>query len=137
MSELKMPQINNLMLSGRLVYDCEVKQSGGGKLYCRSRIACDDGWGDNKTTSFFGLVAFGKTAENMGKLHKGDPVIVQGRIRINARERGEEVKEETEIKLFRIDALAWDDRQDAPPQRQQTPPQAPTPAPIPEDDIPF
>ena len=129
--QLKMPQINNCCLSGRLVFDGEVKHGASGKDYSSNRIAIDEGFGEKKTSSFFRVVAFGKQAESMGTMRKGTPVYIEGRIRINKREKGDDVVEEAEITLYRIDALAWPD--DAP----QSEPDNVTQFKQPNDDIPF
>ena len=145
MSELKMPQINNVCLSGRLVWDAELKTGASGANYARTRIAVDEGFGEKKTTSFIACVAFGKVAERLSSLTKGTPVYVEGRIRVNKREKGDAVEEYAEITLYRIDSLCWGDE---PRDTSQVPPRASqsahdtaksngyAPEP-PEDDIPF
>ena len=48
MPELKMPQINNIIVSGRIVRDPELKHSQAGKAYVKTAMAIDKGFGDNK-----------------------------------------------------------------------------------------
>ena len=73
--------MNSVALMGRLTKDVEVRQAGETQVanFC---IAVDDGYGDRKHTSFFNLVAFGKTAENIAKyFQKGSRIAVDGKLR--------------------------------------------------------
>lgn len=64
---------------GRLTKDIELKYSQGGTAYMNNSIACDRKFAKEKTTDFFNIKAFGKTAEAMEKyLHKGSKVFVEG-----------------------------------------------------------
>lgn len=73
--------MNNITLSGRLVYETEVKATKDGKNYLTSRIAVDRHDKD-KNTDFFNIKAWGNTAEFIGKyFHKGDPIAVVGELR--------------------------------------------------------
>jgi len=73
------------IFTGRLGCDPELSYSRGGKAYCKAAVACNDAekvdetWQDR--TDWFNIVAFDKTAEFMGKLRKGQAVMVQGRLR--------------------------------------------------------
>jgi single-strand DNA-binding protein len=137
MPDLKMPQVNNVIISGRLVYDGELKTSGGGTSYARNRLAVDEGFGEKKTTSFFAVVAFGKVAEKLAAMRKGAPVYAEGRIRMNKREKGDVVEEYAEITLYRVDCLTWDNEPDTAEKTPPRPPQAAQEYQQPEDDIPF
>ena len=130
-NELKMPQINNCIFSGRLVYDGKLERGASGKEYSRNRLAIGEGYGDGKTTSFLSLVAFGKQATGLAGMRKGDPVVVQGAWRMNKREKGEEVIEMPELTAWRVDALAWPKAADAEPKA------APHPLSTKDDDMPF
>ena len=80
--------MNKVILSGRLTRDPEVRTSevGNNNTFCRFSLAVDRPWAKNNdnsqpTADFIGCVAFGKTAEFIGKyFHKGDPLIAEGRI---------------------------------------------------------
>jgi len=74
--------VNNLSIIGRLTGDYELKYTSNSKPIGSFTIAVDDGWGDNKHTSFFDVVAFGKQAENHGNfIRKGSKVGIEGGIR--------------------------------------------------------
>ena len=130
MSDLKMPQINNLTITGRLCFDGELRYAATGTAYARNRLAVDDGFGEKKTTSFFSVVAFRKTAEILSELGRGAPVAIEGSVFINVREKGSETVEQPEIRCNRIHALSWDSMEPKPqPERD--------PEPETDDDLPF
>ena len=82
--------INIAVLVGRLVADPSVKVAQSGTKVCTFRIACDDGWGENKHTSFLHVVTYGKRAETCEKyLSKGRQVAVTGSIRTDSYENKE------------------------------------------------
>ena len=84
--------MNQVILSGRLVYEPEVKETTTGKKYISTRIAV--GRNDkNKSTDFFNIKAWDSTAEFIGKyFHKGDPIEVAGRLRTEARDKEDGTK---------------------------------------------
>lgn len=85
MSELKMPHINQIALTGRLVQDPEFHANGTARL--NARLAVNRPYRDRsgtwqEETSFFNIVAWHKLAEyGAERLHKGTPVFVTGRLR--------------------------------------------------------
>lgn len=73
--------MNNVVLTGRLTKDIEVRTTPQGKSVAMFSIAVDDGYGDNKKTYFHNVVVWGKTAENMAQYtHKGSKVAVSGKL---------------------------------------------------------
>lgn len=82
MSNLK----NSVQLIGNLGKDPEVKQTESGRSYAKMTIATNDIYtnaqGQKVTdTEWHNLIAWGKTAENMGKiLRKGNHVVVRGKL---------------------------------------------------------
>ena len=109
---LKQPQINQLIISGRLTADPEVKTVGQDSTQvCNVSIATDDGWGDKKKPIFLDCTSWGKTAEMIGKLHKGSPVIVEGRIRMDVWEDKNTGASRTKLAMTvnRVHGLAWED----------------------------
>ena len=63
---------------GRVVRDIEVKQSKEGKSYAEFTLAVDSGWGENKYSSYFNLVAYNRNADALGKyVAKGTKIIVE------------------------------------------------------------
>lgn len=78
--------MNKLILMGRLTADPEFSMSQSGTAVCKFKLAVDRQYskGEEKTTDFFQLVAFGKTAEFVNKYFtKGKPALVEGRIQNN------------------------------------------------------
>ena len=68
-----------LTIAGRLGKNAEHKTTQGGTDICQFSVACDAGWGDNKTTYWVDVSKFGKGAEGLSRiLKKGDPVAVIG-----------------------------------------------------------
>ena len=73
--------INKVVLMGRLVKDPELRYTGSGTAVTNFTVAVDDGFGENRTTSFINCVAWSKSAEFVGNyFSKGKMIIVIGRI---------------------------------------------------------
>lgn len=71
--------MNNVVLTGNIVRDSELRFSQSGKGVCTLSIAVNEGFGDKKTTQYFNIVSFG--AENVCQyLVKGVKVAIQGRL---------------------------------------------------------
>jgi single-strand DNA-binding protein len=147
MADLKMPQLNTVILSGRLLRDPELKTGASGYAYIKTGIAVDDGYGDKKKTYFVDVAAFGKLAERMHpELSKGVPVIVEGRLTVEEWKVEDGSKRSRVVILAsRLDRLTWPEKSQytqegnntpRPPQTSPRPAQA-AQTPIPEDDIPF
>ena len=112
MPKLKQPQINLLIISGRLTADPEVKSVGqDGKAVCNTTIATDSGWGDKKKPIFLDCTCWGKTAEIVGELKKGSPVVFEGRIQMDEWEHKKTGEKRSKIAMTvnRVHGLAWDD----------------------------
>ena len=79
--------MNQTLLTGRLVYEPELKETSTGKKYISTRLAV--GRNDkNKTTDFFNIKAWDNTAEFIVKyFHKGEPIEIVGRLRTDTREK--------------------------------------------------
>lgn len=64
--------MNNVNLMGRLCGEIELKRTQNGNVCTNFSLAVDRYANGNKTTDFIRCVAWGKTAENIGKFfHKG------------------------------------------------------------------
>lgn len=110
MPDLKFPQINYTIISGRMTDDPEVKILQDGKAVCNASIAADDGWGDKKKPIFLDCTFWGKTAEIAGELKKGSPVVVEGRLRMEEWEDKNTGAKRTKIAMTvnRVHGLAWE-----------------------------
>ena len=74
--------MNSCNLIGRLGRDPETRYTAGGKAVTNFTVAVDDGFGENKTTSWITVVAWEKTAELAQQyLAKGSQVAVEGRLK--------------------------------------------------------
>jgi single-strand DNA-binding protein len=116
MPDLKQPQINFLIISGRLTANPEIKHVGrDNNTVCNVSLATDDGWGDKKKPIFLDCTFWGKSAEIAGKLHKSSPVILEGRIRMEEWEDKNTGGKRSKIAMTvnRIHGLAWEDKKAA------------------------
>lgn len=72
--------MNTVIITGRLVYEPEMKQTKNGTNYISTRIAVDRR-DQNKTTDFFVVRIYGKAAEFVSKyFKKGDPIEITGKL---------------------------------------------------------
>lgn len=77
--------MNVVVLMGRLGKRPEVKQSRGGSAVCsfglavQTRVKVDGEW--KSETDWHDIVCFGRQAEWLGDVDKGDEVMVQGKLR--------------------------------------------------------
>ncbi|MFP4501997.1 MAG: single-stranded DNA-binding protein [Candidatus Hydrogenedentota bacterium] len=166
MADLRLPDLNKVLIAGRLTGDPELRYSSNNLAVCRLRIANtryfkrkDGSRGED--TTFIDAVVFDRQAEFVGdRLKKGRPVLIEGRLNENNWEDKNtgQKRSKIEINAQRVTPLDWDDdrsggggggggargdyRQEQPqpqPQSQQQPQPRPIEEPMPEaeDDIPF
>jgi single-strand DNA-binding protein len=88
MADLRLPNLNLVVLSGRLVADPELRYTPKGTAVCSFRIAVSryyrdrDAGGFKEETSFFSVVVWDRMAEMAGeRLRKGSPVLIEGTLR--------------------------------------------------------
>ena len=105
-----MANTNIIVITGNLTADPSVKVTQSGSKMCTLRIACSTGWGDNKHTSFFRAVAFGKKAEYCENwLAKGNKVCVNGWVKIDTYENKDGIKTPTcDIMVNDVEKLTFD-----------------------------
>ena len=76
-----MYDLNYSVLIGRLTRDPELRYTPNGDAVCNFSIA-NNSTGKEDLTSFFNIVAWGKTAENVNKfMSKGSQICVEGSLR--------------------------------------------------------
>lgn len=63
---------------GNCGQDAEVRETEKGTKIASVSVALNSGWGDKKRTHWVKAKAFGKLAESLGKLKKGQRVLVSG-----------------------------------------------------------
>ena len=87
MSDLRMPTINTVSLTGRLVQDPDFKITENGTARLSGRIAVNRPYRDRDgqwqtESSFVNIVIWREFAESLAdRLHKGSPVFLSGRLR--------------------------------------------------------
>ncbi len=116
MSDLRVPDLNNVFIAGRLTRDPDLKYTASGKAYCRLGLANtryfkgQDGERREDTT-FIDIVVWGAQAEFVGeRLRKGRPVLVEGSLKTSEwedRETGQK-RSKVEINGRRVTPLDWD-----------------------------
>ena len=78
-------ELNNYSVIGRMTRDLDERAfayTQNGKARLNISIAVNDGYGDNQYTSYFDVVVWGKTAENIKPyLGKGKQICINGRLR--------------------------------------------------------
>lgn len=85
--------MNIVSISGRLVYEPELKTVGNNKkkLPMRIAVARND---KNRTADFINAQAWGSTAEFIAKyFHKGDPIEITGKLQTDSYEKQDGTKE--------------------------------------------
>lgn len=84
--------MNQVNVTGRLVYEPELKTTQSGTSVLSTRIAVSRNDKD-KTTDFFNLKAWKSSAEFISKyFHKGDPIEVSGRLQTESYEKQDGTK---------------------------------------------
>lgn len=115
-SNLRMPDLNKVVLAGRLTRDPELKYIASGKAVCKMGLAVSRKYklGDGEQreeTLFINVTTWEKSAEYCGKyLRKGKPIVVEGRLRSNEWEdktTGQK-RSTIEVSAERIQQLDWD-----------------------------
>jgi single-strand DNA-binding protein len=117
MADIRVPDLNKVLIAGRLTRDPELKYTAGGRPLCKAGIAntryyrTQEGERREETT-FVDLTIWGKMAEFVGeRLKKGRPVLVEGSLRTSEwedRETGQK-RRRTEVNADRVVPLDWDD----------------------------
>jgi single-strand DNA-binding protein len=103
-----MASLNNVVLLGNLTRDPEVRYTPSGTpvatlgLAVNNRVKQGDEWKDDPC--FIDVVVFGKQAESCGEyLSKGQPVLVEGRLRYRTWEGQDgQKRSKHEVSAFRV-----------------------------------
>ncbi len=148
MADLRMPDVNKVMVAGRLTADPELRYLPSGTALVKLRLAVSRYFkgkdGERKEeTMYIDATAWDKQAEYLGqRLRQGSAVLVEGALKQDSWDDKQTGQKRTriEIRALRVQELAWSDRTPGP-----TGPAGPAPSqeqpydegPIAEDDIPF
>ena len=103
-----MLNLNKIILGGNLTSTPESRQTKNGKDATKFTIAVNDGFGENKTTNFFNVVAYGNSAKYANNyLAKGQNIYLEGKLNIRSWEDSTGKKNYmTEIIAFTINGLS-------------------------------
>lgn len=111
-----MADINQVVLVGRLVRDCELRYTGAGtavskiSLAVNRRVKKGTEWIDE--VSYFDCTLWGKQAESLSKyLMKGKQIGVNGELRQNRWEQDGQKRSKVEINIVNIQLLSKNDFQ--------------------------
>lgn len=112
MANLKMPQINNIIITGNLTRDVVFKRTSSGTSVSNFIIASNKRYRDlnnewQEDVCFIGIVAWNKLADSCAEiLKKGSAVLVEGELQTHVYKSSDNAKRSTlEIKAHRIQFL--------------------------------
>jgi len=159
MADLRLPDLNKVIIAGRVAFDPELRYVTSGRPVCRIRIANTRYYrskdGERKeSTCWVDASCWDKQAEFVGeRIKKGRAVLIEGSLKSDEWEDKStgQKRSKIEINAQRIVPLDWDDdgpsgsggggggRDYGEPRRHEssTPRPRVIEEPIPEDDIPF
>ena len=99
--------INQIVVSGRMVNPAELKSTKNGVAVCTFSLAVEKGYGEKKSTIYLDFVAWRSRAEFISRYaQKGDTLMVVGELDINSYENknNQKVKKAEiivqEVKIF-------------------------------------
>ena len=76
--------MNRVILLGNLVKDLEVTVTKNDKLVGKTTLAVNEGYGDNKKTTFVNITIFGERCDKLQQyLLKGTGVLIDGKLDVN------------------------------------------------------
>lgn len=116
--------MNNVILTGRIAKDLEIRYTQTGKAYCRLTLAVDRGMSKDKkqeaeangqpTADFINIVVWGKQAENCQRyLQKGRNVAIQGRLQSGSYTAQDGTRKfVTEVWAERVQFIEWGEKKE-------------------------
>lgn len=137
---LRLPDLNKVLLAGRLTRDPELRYVQSGTALCKFALAVSRKYrtksGEQREdTLFINVTCWDKTAEYVGETYKkGRPVYVEGKLKSDEWDDKQTGKKRRIIELTadRVQALDWDEKERTPKPEPRA-----IEEPVPEDDIPF
>lgn len=131
---LRPPDLNLVIISGRIVRDAEVRFTASGMAVCTFTVAMSRRMRDQSTGEwkdadpvFVPVVVFAEAAQRCeGRANKGAPVFIEGRLQTNKWEDKETKKPMSRLELIasRVQFLTIKSAQGAAPQSQTSEPAA-------------
>lgn len=117
-----MADLNKWSGIGRMTRDIGEKDFGyttNGKAKLTISIAVNDGYGENKSVSYFDVTYWGKPAESIkGYLHKGKQLGIEGRLKQDRWEKDGRTNSKVYIIADNMQLLGGDGNGSAPAQAQ-------------------
>ena len=111
-----MPDVNHVILIGRLTRDAELKYTSGGMAVCKFAIAVNkrrkqgEQWVDE--ANYFDIVLWGRSGETLNQyLVKGKQVAVEGELHQNRWEQDGQARSKIEINATNCQLLGGGDGQ--------------------------
>jgi len=130
-----MPNSATCQIVGHLGRDPETR-AGAKTSVTKFGVAVSDGYGDNKTTSWYDVAIFGALGERAAQwLRKGSTVLVCGRMSIRTWEKDGKNGTQVEIVAQSFENLTPKDKRDSAPKPQEANRQEPAQGGF--DDLPF
>ena len=109
---MKLPQINRVIIAGRLTRDPELRYTPNGSAVINMGLASSRRFKDSsgewtEATTFLDTVAFGELAERCGEyLHKVSPVLLEGSLQSRSWEsESGQKRSKVELRSFRVQFL--------------------------------
>src|ERR1700685_3516938 len=106
MAEIRLPEQNTVLLTGRLTRDAELKYTAAGAAMCRFSVAVNRRFKDPKSgewkddANYVDISVWREAAERCGKiLKKGSPVHIEGRLRSYTFESKEDGAKRTKLEV--------------------------------------
>jgi len=111
MSELRLPRVNFIVLSGRLTRDVELRFTPNGTPVARLSLAFDRSYQKDgewqQETSYLDVVVWNKRGEQCAEyLHKGSPVLIEGYLKTRSyQDKENNSRKVTEIVANKVNFL--------------------------------
>ena len=136
-----MPDMNIVMLMGNLVQDAEVRRLPRGGMVAKMRLAIDEVFKDaegerKKRTVYVDVEAWDRLAEDAeGRLRKGMPVFVEGRLHTDSWETQEgQKRSRLLVRAHKLESIDRNPTANTKPTGKTQPPPSPE---LSDPDVPF
>ena len=145
MADIKVVELNKVMISGRLTRDPELRYTPSGIAVTNLPMAVNTSFYSKEKerreeVCFIDVVAWRRQAETCVEyLRKGSPAFIEGRLQSRSWETQDGQKRSTiEVQADRVQVLEWGgDREKAPAREPESAPPPTAPPAGGDDDIPF
>lgn len=135
--------MNRVTLLGNMTRDPEARSTSSGADVCNFGVAHNRKWkaadgSVREEVTFADCEAWGKTAENIAKyLHKGDPILIDGRLRLDKWESKEGEKRSKLVVVVEAFHFVGGKKQEQTKDKEHIHARASASGPMTDEDIPF